>query len=343
LPSATQFRLQALYDAHFDDLVKMNKLYQSSQTALQKIISSYPQNVQADFQKIITMPDVMNLLTDNINLAVSLGESYKADPTGVKQQLDSLSNKLSQQNAQDLSAYKKEVESDPKMQTEMKQAATDFSTSYDQPDDPNYVSNSYYDNYPYPYWFSYPYWYPSPIWYPRPIWYHTGFYYGAGGALVVVGLPSRLYSNWFFGVGYRRYPTLYSHYNTYYNLHRANIRNVNVYRGFNNAAHEHFSSVNRGAGNVGRLGAANPRANAPVSRSQNRPAGNNAAVRSSQMNVHSENFNSRGIQNFHANTYHSMGWQNVGGARSSSGGGFRSSGGGGSRGGGGGGGGGRRR
>jgi hypothetical protein len=333
-PAETQTRLLEVYGAHFDDFVKMNKLYQSSQNALQKIISGYPQEVQASFQKVVAMPDVMNLLTDNIDLTVSLGESYKADPNGVKQQLDSLNGKLTKQNAEDLAAYKKEVENDPKMQTEMKQAATDFSASYDQSDNPNYVANNYYDNYPYPYWFSYPYWYTSPIWYPRPMYYHTGFYYGAGGALVVVGLPSRFYSNWFFGYGYRRYPTLYSHYNSYYNFHRGNIYNRNVYRGFNNEAHNHFNGGGRGVVNGGRGGAG-----FNAGRTVNNNVGNRSAVRTSQMNVHPNNFNSRGMQNFHATTYHSMGWQNVGGSRSGGGGGSHFSGGGGGHSGGGGGGG----
>jgi hypothetical protein len=323
-PAESQTRMLEVYTAHFKDLVKMNDLYQKSQAALKNVTSSYPPDIQAAFQKVVSIPDVMNLLTDNIDLTVSLGESYKSDPNGIKQQLDSLNAKLTEQNATDLAAYKKEVESDPKMQDEMKQAATEFSTQYDQPDDPNYVANNSYDNYPYPYWFSYPYWYPSPIWYPRPFWYHTGFYYGPGGGLVVVGLPSRVYSGWFFGAGYRHFPTLYSHYNSYYNFHRANIYNRNVYRGFNHAAHDHFVRNNRGAAGRAPARVENHAVNnAAINRSH-------AQVRSNQMNVHQNNFNNRGLQNFHAQTYHSMGWSNVGSHSSGGGGGgFRSSGGGG--------------
>src|SRR5258708_10072320 len=66
MPVETQKRLLDVYGAHFGEIAMMNKIYTASQHALQKIISSFPQNVQNDFQKVISMPDVMSLLTDNI-------------------------------------------------------------------------------------------------------------------------------------------------------------------------------------------------------------------------------------------------------------------------------------
>ncbi len=357
LPVETQNRLMDVYNGHYGELAKINRMYQASQSALQKIISDYPQNVKNDFQKVISTPDVMSLLTDNIDLTVSLGEDYKANPGQVTQQLDELNSKITSQNEKDLDAYKKEVSNDPKLQSEMRSAARDFSSAYDYPDNPTYVTNNYYDNYPYPYWFSYPYWYATPIWYPRPFYYHTGFYYGPGGGIVIVGLPSMIYSNWFFGSGYRRYPNLYQHYNLYYNAHRGGYGNV--YRGFNNGARQHFSNVNGSRPSDGRGRSTqgyNNRGNA--NHTGNRSTPNNSGLNSispnntriGQMNVHQNNFNNRGLSQYHATQYHSTGWQHVGGGSRSGGasfgggsrggtmsGGFRGgSGGGGSRGGGGG-------
>ena len=328
LPAETQNRLMDVYNAHYRALVKMNETYQASQGTLQKIISDYPQNVQSDFQKVISMPDVMSLLTDNIDLTVSLGEDYKANPGEVTQRLEELNSKISSQNEKDLDDYKQKVASDPKLQSEMKSAATDFSSSYDHPDNPVYVTNNYYDNYPYPYWFSYPYWYSTPIWYPRPFYYHTGFYYGLGGALVVVGFPSMYYSNWFFGMGYyRHYPNLYHHYNNYYSAHRSGYGNV--YRGFNNGAHSHFDNVGRnrpvttGRGrstrnynNQGNTNRSQGNANSNGNRSTQKRGMNNINhrdARVNQMNVRPNNFNNRGLNQYQATQFHNSGWQHVGG------------------------------
>lgn len=259
LPVESQNRILDVHNNHFRDMTRMNSMYQSSQAELQKIISGYPQNVQRDFEKVISMPDAMNLLTDNIDQTVSLGEDYRANPGEITQQLDSLSHQLAMQNAQDLDAYKKEVASDPKLQSEMQSAATDFSSSYNQPGTPTNITNNYYsDNYgtnPYPYWFSYPYWYSMPFWYPMPISYYTGYYYGPGG-LIIVGLPSRIFSSWFFGIGYRHYPVLYNRYNAYCHVNRFGIvhhyGNFSYYGRHQSSGYSHAGSRPGHGGSVGR-------------------------------------------------------------------------------------------
>lgn len=308
LPATTQNSFVDLNAAHHEDLIRMNNIYQSSETALQKILAGYPDNVRTEFRKIIAMPDVMNLLTNNIGLTVELGEAYKADPAGVTHQLDSLSSAMAQRSAQDLDAYRSNVENNPALQQEMRAAATDFANSNSQPDNPTYVTNNYYyDNTPYPYWFSYPYWYAAPIWYPRPMYYYTGFYFGPGGRIIITGFPSRIYSNWFFGFGYRHYPTLYRHYGNYYSLHHPSFRTMNVYRGFNDASYHHF---NRG----GFYHSERTRSNY-VPRSQ--PRTNWGNMRMGQM--HPNNFNNNGFSHFNANSFHSMGWQHVNAPRTNGG------------------------
>src|SRR5205814_381527 len=112
-----------LYPAHASDLKEMDKKYQDSNDAMENVISSLPQQAQADMRKIVGMPDVMNLLTDRIDLTVSLGEAYKNDPDGVRQDLDKLSAQIASDNAKELDAYKQKVAADPQLQTEMKQSA----------------------------------------------------------------------------------------------------------------------------------------------------------------------------------------------------------------------------
>ncbi|HEY9004899.1 MAG TPA: hypothetical protein VIM75_02135 [Ohtaekwangia sp.] len=332
-PAETQKNILGAYHNHFNDLKRMNDLYLSSDNSLNKVVSKYPDNVQQSFHKVVSMPDVMTLLTDNIDITVALGEAYQADPNGIKQQLDSLHDQLQQQNDKDLAAYKSQVENDPKLQEEMKKAADEFATQYNQPDNPTYVTNNYYDNSPYPYWFGYPYWYSTAMWYPMPLYYYTGFYYGPAGNMIVCGLPSHLYANWFFGAGYTRYPLMYRNYRTYYDMHRVTVRNMNVnlYRGFNTAAYHHFNNINR-APNY-RRGDENANNNRMNNNNRMMEGHNNApdmhnrthetnsmpaqhaearTIRQSPMPQQQQHFNSAGFNHFQAQSFHSMGWHGGG-------------------------------
>jgi len=255
LPKETQASILDVYSNHFNDLAKIHSIYQSSEEAMQKTISDYPQQVQGDFQKVISRPEVMNLLTENIDLTTSLGEDYRANPNAVVEQLDSLNN----QQRKDFADYKKDVENNPEMQKEMQSAADRFSSTYAQSDSPvdSYLNNqpdtysnaapvvnNYYNYNPYPYWFSYPYWYATPIWYPVPYYYNTGFYYGRGGRIVIWGFPSFAYSNWFFGFGYRHYPHYYSRYNTYYHRGYAYGGRGGGYHGYQSPRNDYGSRGN---------------------------------------------------------------------------------------------------
>jgi len=369
-----------LFPIHMAELTSMDKTYQSSQDALQQIIADVPNDAQADFKKVLSMPDVMSLLTDRIDLVVSLGETYKQDPQGVKSKLDELSNKINDQNQKDLDDYKKQVANDPQMQDEMKQSAQEFADNYsngqtDQNESPsdaaldqsqqqsNYqqqpatvVNNYYSTNYsanPYPYWFGYPYWYTTPMWYPRPLYYYTGFYIGAGGSVVVMGLPSIRYSRWFFNYGYARYPHFYNYCNHYYTAHQTFVSR-NVYRGFNTHVNNHFANLRRNdatrnnmnreqrgnsnrnvtqqraANNLQRENTVNNahRENAMnnMNRSENRqaPAANNRMNNDNFRNSIKQpsNPNNQSFNTFHATQFHQQSWGNVGGGARSSGGGF---------------------
>ena len=335
-PSAVVDAVSYLYPMHLADLQSMDKTYQSSQKALHKITEDLPNDVQADFKKIVAKPDVMNLLTERIDLVVSLGEAYKNDPKGIKEKLDQLSAQLNEQNQKDLAEYKSKVASDPKMQEEMKKSAEDFANAKgDDPSQPTVINNYYssnYSQYPYPYWFGYPYWYSYPMWYPMPLYYYTGFYYGGGGSIVVIGLPSRMYSSWFFNYGYRRYPRYYGYCNNYYTAHRTFVNNINVYRGFNRTVNNHFSRISRNR--INNVNVNRNVNNRRVNSSSNNGNFNHNSRGNSDMNrTHfrnsinqPNNFNHQNYSNFHSNQFHHQSWGNVRG--SSFNGGSRSGGGG---------------
>lgn len=313
----TQKQIRDLVATYPRELKKMSEIYQHSQAALKKLTIQYPDQVQKDFEKVVAAPDVMSLLTDNINIVISLGDRYKNDTEKITQQLVKLNTQLTEQSAKDLSDYKNAVEKDPKLQQEMKKAAEEFAQQYDHGDSTQtYVANTTYGSNPYPYWFGYPYWYSNPMWYSYPFYYQTGFYYGPGGALSIIGMPSLFYSNWFFGFGYSRYPGLYGYYNNYYNIHRTNISNHNVYRGFNTEARNHFAGIN----SAGRTGT---RSNVSSQRyftgnmnsdRTNRPANfNRINMHLNQLNVRPGGFNQNSFNHFNSGSFHSGGWQHIGG------------------------------
>ncbi len=337
-PQQVAATVSELYPAHTNELKAMEKTYQDSQDAMENVIRSMPAEVQNDMRKIVGMPDVMNLLTDRIDLTVSLGEAYKDDPNGVRQNLTNLNAQLASENSKELEEYKQKVANDPQLQQEMKQSAQDFADNYSETEDGTAptVINNYYNTSPYPYWFGYPYWYPTAIWYPRPLYYHTGFYIGAGGNMVILGLPSYGYSNWFFNYGYRRYPRMYGWYHGYYNNYRAYRPGFNVYRGYHSAVRDHFNFINRQGANYGTNGRTRPTNDTRTrSTQQTQPARERF---NSQMNgrtvnpghdasnfrnsINGSNFNQQRFNNFQSQQFHQQGWGGVrgGGMQRSSGG-----------------------
>jgi len=329
-PKETVDAVTGLFPMHLADLQAMDKTYQKSQEALDKILKDLPNDAQADFKKIIGMPEVMNLLTERIDLVVSLGEAYKNDPVGTKAKLDTQSAQINSENQKDLDDYKKQVESDPQMQEEMKKSAQEFADNYSangeaqspsdvvlnqNPQQPTVVNNyNYYgSNYnpnPYPYWFGYPYWYDYPMWYPRPLYYQTGFYLGVGGNLVVVGLPSRAYSRWFFNYGYQRYPRYYSYCNNFYTVHRSYANHTNVYRSFHNNVNRHFSTIHRES-NVNRNNNTWHNTNGNRTSSTNRSATINHNSNNFRNSINTHSFNHRAFSNFQATQYHQQSWGGV--------------------------------
>lgn len=318
-PQEVATNANALYPSHLSDLQAIDRSFQQSQEVMLSIIQSLPRQAQQDFKTVIGTPAVMNLLTDRIDLTVSLGEAFKDNPQKVRQSLESLHSQLSAQSAKDLEDYRKKAENDPALQEEMRKSSQEFADSYsgtDQGQQP--IINNYYNSDPYPYWFGYPYWYPSPMWYPSPLYYHTGFYFGTGGNMVVVGLPSYAYSSWFFNYGYRRYPRMYGWYNGYYNVHRGYGSNMNVYRGYNSVARDHYNHnndngayTNPSTNRTRETGTPRP---SQGSVNNNRGSQNRSQDFRNSINQRGTNFNTQHFNNFNSQQFHQQGWRGVGGA-----------------------------
>lgn len=308
LPSDLQETAWKLYRHHHDDLVQVDNLNQQADLAFDNLIDPLDIPTQNAFRQLINMPDVLTQLTDQIDKTTRLGDAYRANPDQVTKDLTALHDSLTVQNQQELAAYQNELNNDPQAKQELQQAGQAYAQAngYNTGINPNpaWVNSSYYYQNPYPFWFGYPYWYASPLWYPSAWWYGTGFYFGLGGNMVMFGLPSLGFSNWFFHTGRYAYPHLYNRFNNYY-VRTVGERHVwaPANAGFMSAAHRAFGA-----------GTPNARANWLTNPGQYSRSGNWNSAGSSRIASPGR------YQGTNANTYHSQAWG--GGARSFGGGGF---------------------
>jgi len=219
-----------LYKNEKKNLAKLDNVRMAANREFENSIAHLGIPARDAFRKLQAMPDVLTLLTNNIELTTRLGEHYKRNPSQVLAQLTTLHDNLEVQNQQEVADFKKQVEKDPKAMKELQEASNAYTAN-------NYYGNPYY--YPYSYWFGYPYWYPYPMWYPGMFWYSPGFYFGVGG---LCGFPSYGFSFWFYQGGYyTRYPHLYHVFGTYYQNNLAKDRVLGtVNRGFMGVATTHY-------------------------------------------------------------------------------------------------------
>jgi hypothetical protein len=309
-----------LYKHEKEDLVAVDNLNVAAQQEFNKSIDGLDNDTKASFNKLGKLPDVLTLLTNNIDLTTKLGGQYKDNPTALNTTLTALHDSLNVQNQYEIAAFKKQLADNPQAQQEMSQAAQDYAKAngFNLPTQQGYngnnngYNNSNYYNNPYSYWFGYPSWYGSPLWYPNSFGYNSGFYYGGGLGIGfgMYGFPSYGFSNWFFNGGYyNRYPRLY---NTFGNYYRTNIGQGRVMgsvnSGFMGIANNHFNP--NGGARMNYMNSAN---------GYTRPAGQNY-----QGNGNTTHSN--------ANSYHAQSWGGNSGGYGGGGRGF--GGGGGGRGGG---------
>jgi len=223
-----------LYRYEKKNLVKLDNINESANKEFENSTSHLSSSTQEAFRQLQNKPDILTLLTNNIDLTARLGERYKNNPATVNNELAALHDKLELQNQREAATFKKQIESDSKAMKELRRASNAYGSN-------SYYNNAYYS--PYSYWFGYPYWYSYPMWYPGTSWYYPGFSFGVGG---LYGFPSYGFSYWFYNGGYyMQYPHLYRELGAYY---RTNVATTHlttpVSRGFANIATTHYAPMN---------------------------------------------------------------------------------------------------
>lgn len=219
-----------------------------SESTFKNVLDPLPQESKLVFYELIQYPEILDLLSQNIELTILGGDFYKKDPDLVRHHADSLNLYIVRQQAVELEDWKEQLENDPKAMEDLKQVTEEFANEYDFGDvsatagkDKEIIDDLYYDDeeydyeydeqevqrveyqyYHYPYWFGYPYWFSYPHWRPYPFWFEWGFYWSPYGSMVIYHMPSPFFMHWYFYRPYHHYQYVHlsNHFINHYYGHR---------------------------------------------------------------------------------------------------------------------------
>ena len=222
-------------------LKKINDLDHTARAAIDDLLSGYSAPAQSALRKLVALPEVLDLLNQDLRFTVLVGDVYQEDPGWVIRKTDSLNLAVARTQAQELEDWKKEIENDPQAQKDLDAASKEYAAEngYDDSDTEDYPYDDLYDNDPeytarpndyyYPWWFGYPWWYTDPCWRPYPYWYHRGFYH-RHQTIVIVYLPSWHFVDWYFHHPHHHYhyTNLSTHFVNHYYGHRRSGTSISM-------------------------------------------------------------------------------------------------------------------
>ena len=195
-------------------LVQINQLNQTSDKAFKGLTGKYPASAKQAFEHLLGLPEVIDILNEDLRFTILVGETYQNNPAWVLHKMDSLNLAVARSHAEELENWKSTLENDPDAKTELQSAAKEYADEngytdyddayYDRPD--NIVIHRHYYQ-PYPYWYGYPWWEPYPRWRPYPWWWDWGCQFPPRG-VVIVYMPSYHFMHWYFA-----HPNHHNHYN----------------------------------------------------------------------------------------------------------------------------------
>ena len=235
---------------NYDLLLKIAQKNKQYDDNFEAILSSYPPVTINAYRNLISQPEILNTLSDNMQMTVLIGDLYRSDPRWVLFKTDSLNEVLTQQNTAAAADWQKSLNDNPQALQEYTEAAQQYAQENNvQPNDystPYNTDLSNYETSSYNWWYGYPTWYPYSYWDPYPYWYDLGFYYGTGGSRVFFGMPSSHFMNWYFynPTNWSRYPEFGNHCYTYNDNHPAYRYSNNVSRGVNEWRNRNSDVVN---------------------------------------------------------------------------------------------------
>lgn len=220
-------------------LLKINELDLTAYNTFEDLIAAYPASAKVAFRQLIELPEVLEILNEDLRFTVLVGDVYREDPAWAIHKMDSLNLAVARAHAEELDEWKKGIENDPDAQKELESASREYAAEYGyDTDDYDTDDDLYYDDnlvrrhrfveYHYSWWYGYPWWYPQPYWRPYPWWYDWGFYHHQH--FVVVYMPSWHFMNWYFDRPHHHYhySNLSSHFVKHYYGHRRSGTSISM-------------------------------------------------------------------------------------------------------------------
>lgn len=203
----------------YETLQKVFQLNHTAKQAFEELIKPYSTPTQTAIRALVKTPEVLTILTDNLELTILVGDVYKNDPEWIQTKTKELNLNVARRQAEELEDYKQQLEEDPEAYQEMLDAAELYAKDNNVTESKDKTETEVRVVYSYPYWYGYPYWYSYPYWTPVPYYYHTGFYISSGGAVVIIGLPSYHYVHWHYTYYPHLHISLHAHYHRHYLRH----------------------------------------------------------------------------------------------------------------------------
>jgi hypothetical protein len=230
LPKEKREEAFGVITRQMETLVRINDLNQTTQRAFERLIAGQPAVGQRAFEHLLGLPEVIDLLNEDLRFTILVGETYRENPVWVIQKMDSLNLTVARSQAEELQNWKTDLENDPNARAELQSAARDYAdeNAYDSE---YYSGDDFYEHdeavkvryyyEPYPYWYGYPYWSPYPRWHPSPWWWDWGGQIQPQG-VVVMYLPSYYFMDWYFRNPrhHQEYNHLSTHFVNHYNGYR---------------------------------------------------------------------------------------------------------------------------
>jgi len=231
LPENKREDAYGVVDRQMPTFVQINDLNQTTRRAFERLIAGYPAAAQQAFEHLLGLPEVIDLLNEDLRFTILVGETYQDNPAWTIHKMDSLNLAVARSHAEELENWKSTLENDPAAKAELQAAAKEYATENGYTTDDYSGDDLYYDGddyerdndihvwhhyTPYPYWYGYPYWEPYPRWRPYPWWWDWGGYYRPHG-IVIVYLPSYHFMNWYFYHPHHHYH--YNHLSTHFVNH----------------------------------------------------------------------------------------------------------------------------
>lgn len=210
---------------NFSTLVEIDEIHKDFITKYNEILKGFPENVRHSFNMLINYPELVKVLSEDMNTTVTLGDLYKRNPQMVKRKSDSLNSAIVKERGIEYEDWKKGISGDTAVQNELKKVSKSYEKEMEEDDVyDGTVHNEKIikDITPYPYWAGYPYWYGRDYWYPYPWWFQLGFYWPIDGAMMFFGLPTYHFGWWYFNQPhyYSQHPHASNYFYNHFEGHR---------------------------------------------------------------------------------------------------------------------------